>query len=73
MITCFQRGLELFIYFFYFINSRVKTFIKEKIIRKISRVFPRTLVLELNCYYGDNIQYEVLSKQLFQRKQLHGG
>ena len=31
------------------------------------------LVLALNCYCGDNVKYELLSKHLLQGKQQHGG
>ena len=31
------------------------------------------IALQLFCYCGDNVNYGLLSKHLFQRKQLYGG
>ena len=39
----------------------------------IPQLFIATLVLELNCYCGDDVKYRFLSKHSFHRMQQHGG
>ena len=45
----------------------------EKIKKNIQQPDFKTLVLALHYYCGDKVKYGLHSKNLFQRKQEHGG
>ena len=45
----------------------------EEIKNNIRQSNFEALVLTLYCYCGDNVKYRLLSKNLFQKKQQHGG
>ena len=46
---------------------------KKKGVLQYARALFWNFGIALHCYYGDNVKYGLLSKQLFQRKQQNGG